>query len=87
MLHDALFIGWSHDDHVTHDSTLCATTRTICCILENCQVGDLESQGGIVVPVALRPFMPAMYAEFIPFVNKAPIDEEKKAAAASTAKK
>eukprot|EP00730_Choanoeca_flexa_P001373 TRINITY_DN10606_c0_g2_i1.p1 TRINITY_DN10606_c0_g2~~TRINITY_DN10606_c0_g2_i1.p1 ORF type:complete len:551 (+),score=163.73 TRINITY_DN10606_c0_g2_i1:99-1751(+) len=40
------------------NSTLCATTRVICCILENFQVGDLESNGGIVVPEVLRPFMP-----------------------------
>ena len=39
-------------------STLCATTRTICCILENFQVGDFETGGGVVVPEALRPFMP-----------------------------
>ena len=40
-------------------STLCATTRLICCILENFQVGDRASGGGIVVPEVLRPFMPA----------------------------
>eukprot|EP01147_Barroeca_monosierra_P007697 gene7697-7729_t len=40
------------------NSTLCATTRTICCILENFQFGDLESGGGVVVPEVLRPFMP-----------------------------
>ena len=41
------------------NSTMCATTRTICCILENFQVGDLATSGGIVVPECLRPFMPA----------------------------
>ncbi|EGD76936.1 seryl-tRNA synthetase [Salpingoeca rosetta] len=66
------------------NSTLCATTRTICCILENFQVGDLESNGGIVVPEVLRPFMPDQYKEFIPFVKPAPIDEE---AAKEAAKK
>eukprot|EP00052_Salpingoeca_macrocollata_P030868 m.321200 g.321200 ORF g.321200 m.321200 type:complete len:504 (+) comp25113_c0_seq1:160-1671(+) len=60
------------------NSTLCATTRVICCILENFQVGDLESQGGVVVPEVLRPFMPSKYREFIPFVNPAPIEEEEK---------
>ena len=40
------------------NSTMCATTRNICCILENFQQGDLESGGGIVVPEELRPFMP-----------------------------
>lgn len=43
---------------VPPSSTLCATTRTICCILENFQVGDYESGGGVVVPEILRPFMP-----------------------------
>eukprot|EP00056_Hartaetosiga_gracilis_P013486 m.224465 g.224465 ORF g.224465 m.224465 type:complete len:506 (-) comp13852_c2_seq36:2737-4254(-) len=60
------------------NSTLCATTRTICCILENFQVGDFESGGGVVVPEVLRPFMPPKYKVFIPFVNPAPIEEEKK---------
>ena len=35
------------------NSTMCATTRTICVILENYQVDD-----GIVVPDALKRFMP-----------------------------
>eukprot|EP00045_Choanoeca_perplexa_P010177 m.101780 g.101780 ORF g.101780 m.101780 type:complete len:510 (+) comp15184_c0_seq1:71-1600(+) len=64
------------------NSTLCATTRVICCILENFQVGDLESQGGIVVPEVLRKFMPQQYRDFIPFVKPAPVDELAKAAAA-----
>jgi len=34
------------------NSTLCATERTLCCLLENCQ-----SPEGIVVPVPLRPFL------------------------------
>ena len=44
-------------------STMCATTRTICCILENFQQGDLASGGGVVVPEVLRPFMPARLAD------------------------
>ena len=35
------------------NATMCATTRTICAILENYQVED-----GIVVPEVLRIFMP-----------------------------
>lgn len=46
------------------NSTLCATTRTICCILENFQTED-----GIKVPDVLVPFMGM---EFIPFVRDAP---------------
>jgi len=63
------------------NSTLSATTRTICCILENFQVGDLVSGGGIVVPEVLRQYMPAQYSEFIPFVKAAPIDLKKAPAA------
>lgn len=44
------------------NSTLCATTRMICCILETFQQGDFDPEGkangGVVVPEALRPFMP-----------------------------
>ena len=44
------------------NSTLCATTRMICCILESFQVGSYdptgENNGGIVVPEVLRPYMP-----------------------------
>ena len=49
------------------NATMCATTRTICAILENNQVED-----GIIVPEALRQFMPPKYKEKIPFVNKPP---------------
>ncbi len=47
------------------NATMCATTRTICAILENYQVDD-----GILVPDALKPFMPERYKEKIPFVKK-----------------
>ena len=50
------------------NATMCATTRVICCILENNQTED-----GIVVPALLRPFMGNM--DFIKFVKPAPIDE------------
>ncbi|GFR40484.1 hypothetical protein Agub_g1051 [Astrephomene gubernaculifera] len=42
------------------NSTLTATERTLCCVLENYQTPD-----GVRVPEALRPFMMGM--EFIPF--------------------
>lgn len=35
------------------NATMCATTRTICAILENNQVED-----GVIVPEALRNYMP-----------------------------
>lgn len=47
------------------NSTLTATERTLCCIVENYQTDK-----GIVVPEVLRPFM--MGVEFIPFVRDAP---------------
>jgi len=53
------------------NATMCATTRTICAILENYQEED-----GIVVPEILRKFMPPGYHEKIPFVKPAPIDQE-----------
>jgi len=55
------------------NATMCATTRVICCILENNQTED-----GIVVPALLRPFMGNM--DFIKFVKPAPIDEQAKPA-------
>ncbi|EDQ88746.1 uncharacterized protein MONBRDRAFT_37346 [Monosiga brevicollis MX1] len=64
------------------NSTLCATTRNVCCILENFQVGNFSNGGGVVVPEVLRPYMPSQYREFIPFVKPAPIDVERAAAEA-----
>ncbi|EGC32704.1 hypothetical protein DICPUDRAFT_49409 [Dictyostelium purpureum] len=46
------------------NSTLAATTRVICCILENYQ-----TEGGITVPEPLRPFLGK---DFIPFVKSKP---------------
>eukprot|EP01018_Ginkgo_biloba_P027167 Gb_22553 [translate_table: standard] len=46
------------------NSTLTATERTICCILENNQKED-----GVEIPKALRPFM--LDIEFLPFQNAA----------------
>ncbi|RMZ93000.1 serine--tRNA cytoplasmic [Brachionus plicatilis] len=54
------------------NATMCATTRTICAILENYQTED-----GIIVPEALRPFMPERYKEKIPFVKPPQAEKEK----------
>ena len=47
------------------NSTLCATTRVICCILENYQTEE-----GVVVPEVLRPFMGG--TAMMPFVREKP---------------
>merc|ERR1712012_209212 len=52
------------------NGTMCAVTRVICVLLELYQTEE-----GVTVPEALRPFMPPKYQEEIPFVNSAPIDE------------
>jgi len=71
------------------NGTMCATERTMCCILENYQTEE-----GCVVPEVLRPFMGGM--EFIPYNKEASAkffkgkeDEKKKAEqkAAEAAKK
>ncbi|XP_028131108.1 serine--tRNA ligase, cytoplasmic [Diabrotica virgifera virgifera] len=54
------------------NATMCATTRVICAILENYQ-----TETGVRVPTALKPFMPEDYQDEIPFVKPAPIDLEK----------
>ncbi|OAF66122.1 hypothetical protein A3Q56_06149 [Intoshia linei] len=46
------------------NSTMSATTRTICALLENNQ-----TENGINIPKALSKFMPDDYKTFIPFVN------------------
>ena len=46
------------------NGTMCATTRTMCCILENNQTEE-----GVVIPEALRPYMDGM--DFIPYNEKA----------------
>jgi seryl-tRNA synthetase len=72
------------------NATMCATTRTICAILENYQTDD-----GILVPEVLKPLMPKSmfilfwnsfysknfvleYAEKIPFIKKPPGEHESK---------
>lgn len=49
------------------NGTLCATERTICCILENYQTEE-----GVVIPEVLRPFMGGM--EIMKFVKKSTIE-------------
>ena len=63
------------------NATMCASTRTICCILENYQTEE-----GIEIPKVLRPFMPNQL-DFIKFVKPAPIDEEPKKKGKSKGKK
>lgn len=53
------------------NSTMCATTRAMCAIMENYQTPD-----GILVPDVLKPWMPKKYKEILPFVKAAPIDIE-----------
>ena len=63
------------------NSTLCATGRAICCLLETYQEAD-----GVRVPEVLVPFMGGV--TFLPFVRDSMIKEEKpKAAAAPKADK
>ncbi|XP_076313604.1 seryl-tRNA synthetase isoform X1 [Tachypleus tridentatus] len=52
------------------NATMCATTRCICAILENYQTDT-----GVKVPQALKPYLPSEYQDEIPFVKLAPIDE------------
>lgn len=52
------------------NATMCATTRVICALLE---INQTET--GILVPEALKQFMPKQFQDEIPFVKPAPIDE------------
>jgi len=45
------------------NATLCATERTMCCVLENYQTAE-----GVIVPEVLRPYMGGR--EFIPYVRE-----------------
>merc|ERR1712007_114806 len=64
--------GFKPEDPFCHmlNSTLCATERGLCCLVENYQEAD-----GVRVPRALVPFM--LGKEFLPFVKT--LKEEKKA--------
>merc|ERR1712050_48531 len=72
--------GFEKDGAFAHmlNSTLCATERALCCLVENYQEKD-----GVRVPRALVPFM--LGQEFLPFTKK--IKEEKRAAPAKASKK
>ncbi|ODM23584.1 Serine--tRNA ligase, cytoplasmic [Aspergillus cristatus] len=50
------------------NATLCATERTLCCVLENYQKED-----GFVVPEPLRKYIPGA-PEFLPFTKELPKD-------------
>jgi len=63
------------------NATMCATSRTICAILENYQTEDC-----ILIPEVLKPFMPERYREKIPFV-KPPQAQEAKPATKPAAEK
>ena len=52
------------------NSTLVATERTLCCILENYQ-----TETGVNVPEVLQPFCYGL--KFIPFVRELPKEEPK----------
>merc|ERR1719228_1885361 len=52
------------------NATMCAVTRVICAVLETHQ-----TETGIRVPEALKPWIPKEFEDEIPFVNAAPIDE------------
>lgn len=72
-------LNWQNDEQSKQfvhmlNSTLTATERTLCCILENYQ-----REGGVEVPEVLRPFM--LGIDFLPF--KRPIVDSKQAAADS----
>merc|ERR1719461_1342212 len=62
------------------NATLCATSRTICCILENYQEED-----GIRIPEVLQPYMGGKTK--LPFVRDPPENKTKKKQAAAKAKK
>lgn len=66
--------GFKPTDPYCHmlNSTLCATERALCCLVENYQEAD-----GVRVPRALVPFL--LGQEFLPFVKT--VKEEKPAAA------
>lgn len=50
------------------NSTLCATERALCCVLENWQTED-----GLVVPEVLRKYIPGN-PEFLPYTKELPKD-------------
>jgi len=65
--------GFNPTDPCCHmlNSTLCATERALCCLVENYQ-----EPTGVRVPRALQPFM--LGQEFLPFVRQCKEDKEVK---------
>ncbi|KAH8688199.1 hypothetical protein BGZ61DRAFT_353837 [Ilyonectria robusta] len=53
------------------NATLCATERTLCCVLENYQTEE-----GLVVPEVLRKYIPGQ-PEFLPFTREMPEKSER----------
>ena len=49
------------------NGTMCATTRTVCALLELNQTPQ-----GIRVPAALKPYLPTKYQELIPYLSATP---------------
>lgn len=66
--------GYDKNQEFPHmlNSTMCATERAMCCLLENYQTAE-----GVKVPRALQPFMGGM--EFMAFERPPPLDKETKA--------
>ncbi|KAL4890389.1 hypothetical protein BDV59DRAFT_93091 [Aspergillus ambiguus] len=62
------------------NATLCATERTLCCILENYQTAD-----GFMVPEPLRKYIPGS-PEFLPFTKELPKDSTSQKAKGKQAK-
>ncbi len=60
------------------NGTLCATERTLCCILENYQ-----TENGLNVPEVLRPFVGV---DFIPFKEEEKKEEKKEKQSAKNKK-
>ncbi|PYH94987.1 serine-tRNA ligase [Aspergillus ellipticus CBS 707.79] len=63
------------------NATLCATERTLCCVLENYQKED-----GIIVPEPLRKYIPGM-PEFLPYTKELPKDSTSNKSKAKQASK
>ncbi|KAJ3337604.1 Cytosolic seryl-tRNA synthetase [Gonapodya sp. JEL0774] len=61
------------------NSTLCATERAMCCVLEN-----FQTEEGLVVPEVLRPYMQGR--DFIPFIREVSVEEPSAAASKKAGK-
>jgi len=71
----AMDITYGHPKRYVHmlNATLCALTRTICCILENYQGIKVDQDGnkqqGVYIPEVLIPYMNGV--DFLPFIKPA----------------